>query len=330
MKKLDYLSETIGSTYNYGKIIAQNFGNDLVPILSINLSKEELYPNKFVQTGIFNLTDLPLKVELFSNLDDNYLFINNKDYWYVREENTLQAQLCVYNTPDNTLRTVVNNDSLYWILYDSKLMLVAKVVNPFSPILFRVSFTVSSDISGKVTLYDSNTIFKLDKSKIEEIDSLVTPNILGYNSNLEEKAADTFFDINLVGNNKIPYIIDNNFIYLRKQNYTLAVPICKLNNAKGKILSYGTSTDRPTVVNGGFQYFDTTLNQPIYWTGTKWITADGTVAYNAIGTTAQRPTLTTTDKNFNYYDTDLGCTIIWDGSQWVNRDNTLVSKVRII
>lgn len=31
----------------------------------------------------------------------------------------------------------------------------------------------------------------------------------------------------------------------------------------------GNTDSRPSSVNNGFQYFDTTLNKPIYWTGTK-------------------------------------------------------------
>lgn len=34
---------------------------------------------------------------------------------------------------------------------------------------------------------------------------------------------------------------------------------------------------RPTLAdNRCFQYFDTTLNKPIWWTGTKWVDANGT------------------------------------------------------
>lgn len=40
----------------------------------------------------------------------------------------------------------------------------------------------------------------------------------------------------------------------------------------------GTTAQRPTaVLYVGRTYFDTTLNRPIWWTGTNWIRADGTV-----------------------------------------------------
>lgn len=37
----------------------------------------------------------------------------------------------------------------------------------------------------------------------------------------------------------------------------------------------GTTDNRPTVTDIGFQYFDTTINKPIWWTGTKWVDATG-------------------------------------------------------
>lgn len=38
----------------------------------------------------------------------------------------------------------------------------------------------------------------------------------------------------------------------------------------------GTTQERPAnIINKGFQYFDTTINKPIYWYGSKWIDATG-------------------------------------------------------
>ena len=41
---------------------------------------------------------------------------------------------------------------------------------------------------------------------------------------------------------------------------------------------YGTKTQRPTANQQiGQQFFDTTLGYPIWWNGTKWVNASGTV-----------------------------------------------------
>jgi hypothetical protein len=40
----------------------------------------------------------------------------------------------------------------------------------------------------------------------------------------------------------------------------------------------GSSTNRPTGVHTGFQYFDTSISpaRPIYWNGSGWVDASGT------------------------------------------------------
>ena len=37
----------------------------------------------------------------------------------------------------------------------------------------------------------------------------------------------------------------------------------------------GTTEERLSGVDVGFQYFDTTLNKPIWWNGTAWVDATG-------------------------------------------------------
>lgn len=49
-----------------------------------------------------------------------------------------------------------------------------------------------------------------------------------------------------------------------------------LKGAKYRGQLTGASTDRPTgIVVTGFQYFDTTLNKPIWWNGSAWVDATG-------------------------------------------------------
>lgn len=48
-------------------------------------------------------------------------------------------------------------------------------------------------------------------------------------------------------------------------------------NNNGSISTYGTTQQRPTTtyINVGFQYFDTTLNKPIWWAGMNWVDSTG-------------------------------------------------------
>lgn len=37
----------------------------------------------------------------------------------------------------------------------------------------------------------------------------------------------------------------------------------------------GDTDNRPTNINQGYCYYDTTLQKPIWWTGSKWVDATG-------------------------------------------------------
>ena len=59
---------------------------------------------------------------------------------------------------------------------------------------------------------------------------------------------------------------DKTLNILKRYNGTIWIPIN---------INYGASNKRPINPDIGFQYFDTTLNKPIWWTGTKWVDATG-------------------------------------------------------
>lgn len=77
----------------------------------------------------------------------------------------------------------------------------------------------------------------------------------------------------------------NNFRYINSKFLTYVEDIDKFVFIYNKTFKYlslkettvtsGTTNNRPTVTDIGFQYFDTTLNSPIWWTGTKWVRATG-------------------------------------------------------
>lgn len=96
-------------------------------------------------------------------------------------------------------------------------------------------------------------------------------------------------------------IICNNEIYLFN-NYALGGTYYK------NYIYHGTTDSRPnnlTKVDIGFQYFDTTLNKPIYWNGTKWVGLDGNdvdATPVTSGTFANKPT--GVDVGYAYFCTD--------------------------
>ena len=71
-------------------------------------------------------------------------------------------------------------------------------------------------------------------------------------------------------------------LYLIKQNNNLIIKegnqyyICKsIKTSDSNFKDYGTTSERPIGINTVFQYFDTTLNKPIWWTGTEWVDSNG-------------------------------------------------------
>lgn len=72
-----------------------------------------------------------------------------------------------------------------------------------------------------------------------------------------------------------------NTVYEVRYDFDLNDDIITL--PKGSIIKYNGGTisngtlivSRPTNVNVGFQYFDTDINKPIWWTGDKWVDANG-------------------------------------------------------
>lgn len=78
---------------------------------------------------------------------------------------------------------------------------------------------------------------------------------------------------------------DNNTIGIDINNYDTIKVLCRRyidgNWSEWEILQTsgnskrGTTTNRPTIVNEGYEYYDTTLKKPIWWNGTAWVDATG-------------------------------------------------------
>jgi hypothetical protein len=131
-------------------------------------------------------------------------------------------------------------------------------------------------------------------------------------------------------------VADNNIINYTSNIYldydTDAKLIYKRNNRLNYIPLNSTTANRPAAYaqEQGFNYFDTDLKKPMWWSGVAWRDADGYPINTKVGTTAQRPSLASTFVGFEYFDTTLNAPIMWDGTKWINEDGTLTSKVVIV
>lgn len=85
---------------------------------------------------------------------------------------------------------------------------------------------------------------------------------------------------------------------------------------KGKKYKSLYGSERPSNKDIGDEFFDTTLNKPIWWNGTKWVDYNGNDAdAKTSGTTAQRPSDVIT--GFQYFDTDINSPVYWNGTEWI-------------
>lgn len=100
---------------------------------------------------------------------------------------------------------------------------------------------------------------------------------------------------------------------------------CSLNgdiiNIPASPINVGTSLGRPTNKGVGQIFFDTALNKPIWWDGTKWVSCDNENAdIKKSGAFSAKPI--PSNVGFEYFNTDTHKMITWDGSKWWNPDGT--------
>lgn len=114
--------------------------------------------------------------------------------------------------------------------------------------------------------------------------------------------------------------------YISGSTYSTINSEDSINSAIGKLEagikslttnSYGDTESRPSDnITVGYKYFDTTLNKPTWWNGTKWVDYNGNDAdVKTSGTTAQRPSDVIT--GFQYFDTDINSPVYWNGTEWI-------------
>lgn len=104
--------------------------------------------------------------------------------------------------------------------------------------------------------------------------------------------------------------LDEKFNEINQAIINLQENACKCN------IRHGPTLNRPNEnLFIGLNYFDTDLNQPIYWDGNQWVDSFGNLAdLPHKGTTEERPT--TVKLGFIYYNTDLDSIQIFNGTKW--------------
>lgn len=197
------------------------------------------------------------------------------------------------NVPSNTINLQTNNNVQADIIIESYLLSV-------------VRSTFNSGLNKIIVIEDGKFSIDIDTCDFKD-SNYGNPGIIliknKTNSNINDNS---YISIKL---NDIPKYSTTGIIQLNHTTYDfskLSLYICtpfnsiiKLKNSNSnvpqithiltasintidvkEIRTTGASNARPNVAMNentiGFRYFDTTLNKPIYWTGTKWVDATGT------------------------------------------------------
>lgn len=189
-----------------------------------------------------------------------------------------------------------------------------------------------------------NSIFKNNKFISETIDGVTSAFSSAINANY---VTDTIFEGNeFIDSKDTPTmaraiqlntgttnltVSNNNIINYTSNIYldydTEAKLIYKINNRLNYLPLSSTTINRPDVYEQekGFNYFDTTIMKPIWWSGVAWRDAEGYPANKRIGITSERPSLAPEFAGYQYCDTTLGKYIYWNGTAWVNLDGTALT-----
>lgn len=163
------------------------------------------------------------------------------------------------------------------------------------------------DLNGQTIVTPSNSIYMQGECNACDINLNITSNNIldSTTENISFIARGILLDQNFSGvNNKFNINREDINLVSSIRNNTLVKDIVKyidykdiptlnmvanlggvsIEYTKGKpvisgdmyVSKMGTTQERPAnIINKGFQYFDTTINKPIFWDGAKWIDATG-------------------------------------------------------
>ncbi len=136
----------------------------------------------------------------------------------------------------------------------------------------RGEYIFLANNTGTVAIVD-------DQNILNETSSVNYSNILGWNTDLSPET-DVNKIIRTITSNVIQYNIkvtdtNNPYIYVWRNLNTLYIRnVDNMTYGKKK----GTTSERPSNLRStdkGWEFFDTTLNKPIYWKGNGWVDATG-------------------------------------------------------
>ena len=231
----------------------------------LNMSKKELLPTKFVIVADFftdgvdlresegNLSsffsvDEKLVLRLSHNKDDNTLTVKVYNSDYSSEELYISTESFSHVMPIRLLYIQDGNKGFLSLCYCKKSNRRYTIVKGNKTFSYTPGYTAKCSIFTGYCMTSDVTEHTYVKRFL--VGSGIKDNISIFNVNTSVNCENVFFS------------------YDYRNQTTRGTGILKAS---------GSTANRPTNINVGYQYFDTTIAKPIWWDGTQWIYSDGTV-----------------------------------------------------
>ena len=240
-------------------------------------------------------------IEVYQNWRFYNCIINNTNAMFITGERTTTSKY-----PIVVQDCIINTDN--YIIYNC--------LDGEIPIIRNCTIICGDKADGIISVRDNQ------KEGIKFINcNISVPKRLTYSPGKQEEFIISFIDCILHSGN-VEYALDTSSEYVK-----LNIINCVLNDDIINIPIHpqyvGTSLKRPINKGTGQIFFDTTLDKPIWWTGTKWVNSDGMkIDLSTKGNSDNRPVLASNDAGYQYYDTTLKKYIVWNGTEWTNMDGT--------
>lgn len=196
---------------------------------------------------IFSIKNLTYSKLSFQIIDNSSLY-NESSYFRVLFD---ESDNSISITPDNNFKELYYN--VYYKAHDNKYDIYIKTFTSYN-----ITIVPSENINviGNANIpSDAKKVYSKSNVEINEL----------FNMGIMMEKGNIFYDKN---KNKLFYALSKN----PKSRSEIAV----LNCLRYDTNKSGNSNTRPSNVEIGFIYKDTTLNKLILWEGTKWVNLDGT------------------------------------------------------
>lgn len=255
-----------------GNSVSSDKYSKVITFKNIHSSDYDNLPNNNSElarlyTGlVINVSDLSTAL-VFSEIEDNILSYNPMPNNFIIALNSYTDR----STWKTTIKATYNiNHDRFLLAFDENDTLCLYIQQTIAACYFdiKIKDITIIDVDEK----PNNYIYT--KEELNTVDCIIIPEF-EVNNSMSFMFDSNFYTPNIGNIYHLYKSINNDIVYIKVSNKAYGVKLYKTDE---ELNFNGTSSNRPKNLDIsciGFQYFDTTLNKPIWWTGTKWVDSTG-------------------------------------------------------